>query len=490
MHAHSRWMPLSATITFALAGTLLAPAQDWQTVDDFTLGGGSAEAHGVLVDRGRHIYVVGTAGGHAILRYSADGGATWTTRDDFLYPGQTNNNVFSGITTGGDGALYVGGGSGGHWIVRRSMDQGVSWQIVDDYYAPRNGPIQGTNASVFSLSSAADGRVYGTGNMIQTGPSYPNWLVRGSDIGGTNWDTKLILPASYGSVSQLTCAGEDVYVTGYTDDGPGSAVGSIRGSSDHGATWGTNFEGSNEIYYGITSDSDANVYAAGTRWNSTNGFGSTADWLVRKAPPGGTNWTTLDAASYDNSSESGKAPSPSCIAVDAAGNICVAGRLQNRWVIQETNGYTYAGNQTWFTRQFSAASGQWSTTDFFSYYPTNSANWTNMHSVALGAAIAPDGSTFVVGYGTAETGQRHWVVRKRDAARPPRLNIAAANGSVTVSWPSGYTNWVLEWSGSPSANASWQTFTETVAETDGQKLATCGCTPGARFFRLRNTAAQ
>jgi hypothetical protein len=298
----------------------------------------------------------------------------------------------------------------------------------------------------------------------------------------------LVLFAGYGNGSQLTCAGTDVYVTGTVSDGDAS-TGLILRSTDYGASWTTNYQAAAESYV-LTSDSDANLYAAGVRWNSTNGWGSTADWMVRKVAPGGTNWTTLDAASYDDSAESGKAPSPCSIALDAAGNMCVAGRLQNRWIIYGTNSYTTAGNETWFTRQFSAASGQWSTTDFFSYYPTNSANWTNLHSVALGAAIAPGGSTFVVGYGTAESGQRHWVVRKR-AADPPRLNIAVANGSAVVSWPATGTNWVLEWSASPSADdASWHAFTETVAEAGGQKLATCGCTPGARFFRLRNTAAQ
>src|SRR5262249_47552859 len=152
---------------------------------------------------GGGIYVVGTANWHAIVRYSGDGGTNWVTREDFLYPSITNN-VFNAITINPQGDLFVGGASGYgtyHWIVRRSKDQGATWETVDDFFQPMNGPEPGTNGSVNSLSSDAQGRVYGAGGMIRTGPSYPNWCVRGSGIGGTNWDGKLILPSAYGNVS-------------------------------------------------------------------------------------------------------------------------------------------------------------------------------------------------------------------------------------------------------------------------------------------------
>src|SRR5262249_34365710 len=74
----------------------------------------------------------------------------------------------------------------------------------------------------------------------------------------------------------------------------------------------------------------------------------------------------------------------------------------------------YSVNQSWFTRQYSAATGQWSTTDLFSYS-------TNRHAIALGTTFAPSGSVFAVGYGTSDTGQQHWVVRKRAAPTPAAL---------------------------------------------------------------------
>src|SRR5437868_13692734 len=96
-------------------GKLVVPAQDWQTVDDFALAGGPAEARGIAVDAAGRIYVVGTANGHGIVRYSADDGSNWITRADFLYPSQTNN-LFNAVTVDPRGALVVGSASGGHRI--------------------------------------------------------------------------------------------------------------------------------------------------------------------------------------------------------------------------------------------------------------------------------------------------------------------------------------------------------------------------------------
>ena len=72
---------------------------------------------------------------------------------------------------------------------------------------------------------------------------------------------KLVVPAAYGGVSQITWAGEDVYVTG-TIDGGGPLTGLIVRSSDFGATWTTNFVDTHQAYPAITSDPGGNIYAA------------------------------------------------------------------------------------------------------------------------------------------------------------------------------------------------------------------------------------
>ena len=480
---HNYWIPLAVAAT--LMGRLVVPAQDWETVDDFASAGGDAEAHGVAVAADGGIYVVGTANGHGIVRYSADDGSNWITRDDFVYPSETNT-LFNAVTVDSRGVVFVGGGAAlsrvGHWLVRRSQDQGVSWDTVDDYFAPRNGPLQeGTNGVVYSLATDGQGRVYGGGVMLLTGPSYPSWWIRGSSIGGTNWDTELVAFGGYSDFAQLTCAGEDVYALGTADEGAFTARVILK-SSDHGVTWIKDFESTNDLDEAITADSGGYLYSAGVLGNDS----TSVVWQVRQAAPGQTNWVILDSSSYqDGSSGYGiDQPVANSIAVDAVGNVCATGQFIHYWVKTDTNGTMYGSDATWFTRQYLAADGQWRTTDLFSYS-------TNRQGAALGTAIAPSGSAFVAGYGTSDSGQRHWVVRRRAAPIvPPALRIACAGGNGAVCWPAAYTNAVLQWADSPDVNSNWQNVTDSVSVVNGLNTAAFDLTIGARFFRLKSTSGR
>src|SRR5215831_16347441 len=116
---------VSLAVATTLIGKFTVSAQGWRTVDDFALASGNAEAHGVAFDAAGGVYVVGTASGHGIVRYSADGGTNWSTRDDFLYSSITNDvfNAFNAVMVDNQGTVFVGGTGAGHWIVRRSIDQ-------------------------------------------------------------------------------------------------------------------------------------------------------------------------------------------------------------------------------------------------------------------------------------------------------------------------------------------------------------------------------
>jgi len=304
---------------------------------------------------------------------------------------------------------------------------------VDDYYGSWHAPGQlGTNGSVYSLGSDGQGRVYGAGAMgLFFCPCYNIWWVRGSSIGGTNWGTKLVFSSGYGWFHQGTCAGEDVYAAGSADDGDIADLGLILRSSDHGATWATNFQALHDFPHAITGDPAGNLYSA-----EYSGTSTSIIWLVRRAAPGGTNWSTLDRSEYqiylDGSLIPGAHyPYATSIAADAAGNVCVTGALIESWV---TSG-TYRWKQSWYTRQYQAATDQWSTTDLFSY----SANPTNMHGIALATTIAPSGSVFTVGFGTSDSGQQRWLVRKRAAPSPlaqaraleKAVNDMVARGTIT-----------------------------------------------------------
>ena len=262
-------------------------------------------------------------------------------------------------------------------------------------------------------------------------------------------------------------------------------MGYIVRSGDYGATWTTNFAGTNEAYYAINGDSAGNVYCAGNRGLHS----SSVDWVVRKAAPGGTNWTILDSSTYQDTSGSGVVsyPQPRSMAIDTAGNISVAGQFLYRGVTYLTNGAAYWGYQTWFTRQYSVPSGRWRTTDLFSY----STNPTNSQDSALGTAMAPDGNTFVVGYGTSDSGQRHWIVRKRATpGPPPQLQIAVADGSVSVSWPASSTSCSLEWTDSTDVTQPWHTCADTVTVIAERNTVNFPISSGVRLFRLKSTAGE
>jgi hypothetical protein len=253
--------------------------------------------------------------------------------------------------------------------------------------------------------------------MVPNGPSYPSWWIRGSSNGGTNWDTKLLAFGGYSLFAQLTCAGEYVYASGLVDQETYViGLGLVVRSGDHGATWTTVFQGVNDFHAALTADPAGNLYSAGFSMTSTS-----IVWLVRLAAPGGTSWTSLDRSVYEPWAADGSPlpdghyPYARSIAVDAAGNVCVTGEfLQNRVTYFPQGGYRYSTAISWFTREYLAATGQWSTTDIFSYS-------TNLYGMALGTAIAPSGSAFTVGFGTSDSGQQRWLVRKRVPSSPIAL---------------------------------------------------------------------
>jgi hypothetical protein len=302
----------------------------------------------------------------------------------------------------------------GHWLVRRSTDHGLTWQTVDDYFQPFIPPDNyGIFGVVDSLTSDGQGRVYGGGIMEPRGPSYPSWWIRGSSIGGTNWDTKLLAFGGYTTFAQLTCVGEVVYATG-SINGDAFPAGLVLRSTDHGATWTTVFQVIADFPTALTADAAGNLYSAGYIVTSNS-----IVWLVRQLAPGGTSWTTLDRSEYVLWAADGSPipdvhyPSAKSIAVDAAGNVCVTGVLFDNT----------SAVDSWFTRQYQAATGQWSTTDIFSYS-------SSAYAWALGTAIAPSGSVFTVGFGTSDSGQRHWVVRKLAPSSPPIALLAALKKDV------------------------------------------------------------
>jgi hypothetical protein len=141
----------------------------WTTVDSYQLTAGlESYARGVSSDNQGNVYVIGY--GHDslgiaewILRKSSDGGATWTTVDDFSYVAgkasaghglgkdSTGNIVAVGSVQDSQGSV--------HWLVRRPNSLGV-WQTADDYqlvagqFAEADGAVTDASGNLLVIGHA------------------------------------------------------------------------------------------------------------------------------------------------------------------------------------------------------------------------------------------------------------------------------------------------------------------------------------------------
>jgi len=134
----------------------------WSEINRFQLQSGQvSRALGIGADGAGNLYVVGlsdtrkgsTTTRHWLVRKSTDGGATFSTIDDFV-PSDSTSAVAHRIVASATGDLYVAGVASisgtTHWIVRKSVGAVGPWTTVDD--------IQ--NATPRCIAANASGNVF------------------------------------------------------------------------------------------------------------------------------------------------------------------------------------------------------------------------------------------------------------------------------------------------------------------------------------------
>jgi hypothetical protein len=337
------------------------PPVTFQTVDDFQLQAGwGSVAVGITIDPAGNVFVAG--GGDqtntipypvGVIEKSSDGGATWSTVNEFQTSVTTGYNA---ITCDWLGNLYAAA-NGGAWYVNSSVDGGDTWDTLD--ILPRYSIPRG-------IAADADGNVYVAGNVTTNHA----WLVTKGTLFGSIWTTAdAFLPSGGAQANAVFChptAG--VFATGNA-----GGYWTTRRSLDGGATWkivdSPRISGAGN---GIGADAHGNIYVVGK------------PWTVRKSSDGGNTWTTVD-------SFSGNADA---FIADAHGNLFVVGCT--------INASTGLPNQ-WIVRMSVAGTGQWQTVDTFK--PIGQAE---------AKAIAADafGHVYVAGYIYDQSARGHWVVRK------------------------------------------------------------------------------
>jgi hypothetical protein len=153
------------------------------TVDDFELEAGMGGDSPSVSASTRHVHAAGMAntssGPHWVVRRADASGATWTTLDDFTYPGATRV-MARGVHEGPSSTVVAVGtvtdAAGVDRVVtRRSADDGKTWSISDEWtYSP------GKSSDAGPIGADARGNVYGLVRGVASN-DIGHWIVRKLD---------------------------------------------------------------------------------------------------------------------------------------------------------------------------------------------------------------------------------------------------------------------------------------------------------------------
>ena len=313
-----------------------------------------------------------------------------------------------------------------------------------------------------------------------------NHTIRKIKSVGTNWVVTTIAGAAqngYGSTDGTNGAAQFYYPYGITVDTNGNLYvadtdnNAIRKITPVGTNWvtvtiagtagsagggndGTNGGAQFDKPSGIAVDGADNLFV--TDYNGD---------IIRKVTPVGTNWVTTtiagtyqDSDSADGTNSAALFNNPFGIAVDGADNLYVADASND--TIRKI---TPVG-ANWVTATIGGMAGDGNSADGMS---TNA-----LFNFPCGIAVNSVGSVFV-----ADTG--NYTIRLGRVAAVPKLSLAfTAPDSVTVSWPNtgGYT---LQ-TNPDLTTTNWSNYGGAITTSNGTNSVTITPALGNLFFRMGN----
>lgn len=226
-----------------------SPGSSWGTVSDYILATGkSAEATSIAFSAGA-IYVAGSALDssnytHWIVRKSTDGGSTWSTVDNYnLVTAKISIAYGIGVVGSGSAAgVYVVGAAVdssnvNRWIVRKSTDGGATWSTVDNYNF-----VSGKDSYARTIAVDSNANIYVSGYASDASFN-TKWIVKKSTDGGATWtvvDTfSEASNLSAGAYSLMIDSNDKIYVAGYASESNYKQRLTVRVSANGGSTWST-----------------------------------------------------------------------------------------------------------------------------------------------------------------------------------------------------------------------------------------------------------
>ena len=170
------------------------------------------------------VYIAGadSATNSWIVRKSGDGGATWSTVDSFQNGAYAASALGIGHDIAGNVFAVGSGGSsnGNQWLVRESSDGGASWSTIDDFQM-----VAGHASTAVAVGADLAGNVYVVGNGMDA--TNVNHMVIRTNAGGS-WATVDDYQLVAGKLATAGRAGFTVdpsgnlYAAGQAQDSAGS----------------------------------------------------------------------------------------------------------------------------------------------------------------------------------------------------------------------------------------------------------------------------
>lgn len=186
----------------------------WVTIDNYDLGTSGAQPLKMKIDSNDHIYVLGIASGHRVIRKSTDKGASWVNIFDSTVSGFHPRD----LAVKSNGYFYLAATEANKWVVKKSTDGGLTWVTLDNFMIDASSTL-GFPASI-NINNLNEIVV---GGYIKDIKNNPHWVLRRSTDDGLTWTTVDLysLPdgSETGALNSVTfCGNNQICSIGYIMD--------------------------------------------------------------------------------------------------------------------------------------------------------------------------------------------------------------------------------------------------------------------------------